>query len=146
MIDETLTFEGYVLEDHDDRIPEKKGVYCAYACSLDEKNEWVGTDVVYFGKAEEGDSTIRARVIAHKADDDGARRTLGDGEKLIYSYAETDNPDACEKALVEAHSALPRLANDRLTHGYKGPEIKLQIKGKAAMLHKSIYFPANEDE
>lgn len=141
----SLDFQGYTLEDSADKIPDIKGVYCAYACTKNAKsNMWELQDIVYFGKSEEGDSSIRTRVIAHKSKDDNARSTLTKDEKLAYAYAKTDKPDVCEKALVAAHENLPRLANDRLTRGYKGPSVKLTITGKAYGMKKQIHFDRAE--
>ncbi len=138
-IEQTLEFKGYFLEDNADKIPENVcGVYCAYACSFNaETNRWVGTDIVYFGKSG-GD--VRGRVSDHKKVDDNARKTLTRGEKLLYCYAETDRESECEKALVAAHDNLPRLANDKLTHGYDGPTIHLVISGDAYGMAKDIRF------
>ena len=106
---ETLKFEGYILEDAYELIPAIKGVYCAYASKKNfVTGNWDVGDIVYFGKSEEGDSTIRARVYAHMDPNDNARSTLKKGEKLAYSYAATDNPDVCELALVAKHAELPR--------------------------------------
>ena len=138
-IKEHLEFKGYFLEDNADMIPEKVcGVYCAYACSFNpETNKWAGTDIVYFGKSG-GD--VRGRVNDHKKVGDNARKTLKSGEKLLYCYAETDQEAECEKALVAAHDTLPRLANDKLTHGYDGPAIHLVVSGDAYGIVKNIRF------
>lgn len=140
---ETLDFVGYTLEDDYERIPENvRGVYCAYACLYDnDKKQWIGTDIVYFGRS---DSDIRGRVYKHRAENDNARKTLKEGEKLIYCYARTDYEIECEKALVAAHADLPRLANDKLTGGYKGPEIHLQVAGKASGIRTRIDFASAE--
>ncbi|MBE6381528.1 MAG: hypothetical protein E7049_00760 [Lentisphaerae bacterium] len=144
-IEEMLNFKGYFLEDHADMIPENVcGVYCAYACSLNaETNKWVGTDIVYFGKSG-GD--VRGRVNDHKKVGDNARRTLTNGEKLLYCYAKTDNEIECEKALVAAHKDLPRLANTLLTDGYVGPKISLTIKGDCYGIKSGIEFEANKED
>ena len=144
-VKEALDFQGYIHEDASELIPEIKGVYCAYACTKNAKtNKWELQDIVYFGKAEEGDSSIRARVIAHKSVNDNARSTLKKDEKLAYAYAKTDSPDVCEKALVAAHDDLLRLANDRLTNGYKGPSVELSIMGKAYGMKTNIHFDSGE--
>ena len=144
-VKEALNFQGYIHEDSADKIPEIKGVYCAYACTKNGKtNKWELQDIVYFGKSEEGDSSVRTRVNAHKSADDNARSTLKKGEKLAYAYARADNPDVCEKALVAAHENLPRLANDRLTNGYKGPSVELTITGKAYGMLTKIHFDSFE--
>ena len=144
-VKETLDFQGYTLEDASDKIPEIKGVYCAYACAKNaETNKWELQDIVYFGKSEDGDSSVRSRVIAHKSANDNARSTLKHGEKLAYAYAKADNPDVCEKALVAAHDDLRRLANDRLTNGYKGPSVELTIEGKAYGMKEKIRFDDGE--
>ena len=144
-VKETQDFQGYIHEDASEKIPEIKGVYCAYACTKNTKtNKWELQDIVYFGKSEEGDSSIRTRVIAHKSANDNARSTLTKGEKLAYAYAKTDNPDVCEKALVAAHDDLPRLSNDRLTNGYKGPSVELAITGKARGMKTRIHFDSGE--
>lgn len=142
-IKEQLEFRGYFLEDDADRIPENVcGVYCAYACSFNATtNQWEGTDIVYFGKSG-GD--VLGRVNDHKKVGDNARRTLARGEKLIYCYAKTDNEIVCEKALVAAHENLPRLANDKLTNGYKGPAVDLTIIGKAYGMKTTIHFDGAE--
>ena len=145
-VKETLKFSGYVLEDRSSDIPEIKGVYCAYAASYDpQRDAWGGTDIVYFGKSEDGDGNIRARVNAHKQLDDTARRTLKEGEKLLYTYAATDNADVCERALVAAHSHLPRLANTQLTDGYIGPRISLTIMGACYGIEPQINFEARKE-
>ena len=146
-VKETLKFSGYVLEDRSSDIPEIKGVYCAYAASYNpQERKWVGKDIVYFGKSEEGDGNIRARVNAHKQSDDAARRTLEDGEKLLYTYAATDNADVCERALVAAHSHLPRLANTQLTNGYVGPKISLTMMGACYGIRPQINFEAKKED
>lgn len=138
-IKETLEFQGYVWEGNSAKIPEKIcGVYCAYACKLNNlTNTWVGSDIVYFGKSG-GD--VRGRVNDHNKAGDNARKTLQKGEGLLYCYAATDHENECEKALVAAHANLPRLANDKLTDGYKGPEIHLTIKGDAYGMRSQIDF------
>ena len=138
-ITETLEFKGYVWEGNSQNIPEKVcGVYCAYACKHNKlTNEWVGSDIVYFGKSG-GD--VRGRVNDHKKAGDTARKTLQKGEGLLYCYAETDHEEECEKALVAAHSNLPRLANDKLTGGYKGPVIHLTITGASFGICGQIDF------
>lgn len=145
-ITETLEFRGYFLEDNYASVPEVKGVYCAYAASKNkETGKWEGTDIVYFGKSEEGDGSVRKRIYAHMAEGDGARSTLRTGEKLLYTYAKTEYPDACEKALVAAHSNLPRLANEKLTDGYKGPKILMAIIGKCWGIKRLIAFESTEE-
>jgi hypothetical protein len=145
VIEETLSFTGYFLEDNPNDIPGKVcGVYCAYACSFDmAKNQWIGSDIVYFGKSG-GD--IRGRVKDHAKLGDQARRTLNKGEKLIYCYAHTDNEIECEKALVAAHSHLERLANTQLTNGYVGPKISLTIKGDCCWIKPQIDFEAKSED
>ena len=144
-VKEVLDFQGYIHEDSADKIPEIKGVYCAYACIKNAKtSKWELRDIVYFGKSEEGTSSIRARVIAHKSANDNARSVLNKDEKLAYAYAKADNPDVCEKALVAAHDDLRRLANDRLTIGYKGPSVELTIEGKAYGMKEKIRFDDGE--
>lgn len=145
-INETLEFKGYFLEDNYAAVPEVKGVYCAYAASKNaDTGKWEGLDIVYFGKSEEGDSSVRKRIYAHMAEGDSARGTLKDGEKLLYAYAETEYPDACEKALVAAHSDLPRLANEKLVDGYAGPKILLAITGKCWGMKSPIGFESTEE-
>ena len=142
---ENLKFEGYILEDNYAQIPEIKGVYCAYACAKNQvTGKWELGDIVYFGKSEDGDSTIRARVYAHMDLNDNARSTLKEGEKLAYSYAATDNPDVCERALVAKHAELPRLANDKLTSGYVGSTVLISTSGKNQGMANVILFLANE--
>jgi len=138
-ISEMLDFVGYTLEDDYERIPENVcGVYCAYSCSLNPKTcKWVIGDIVYFGKS---DGDVRGRIYDHKEKGDNARKTLKSGEKLAYCYAKTEHEIECEKALVAAHSNLPRLANDKLTDGYKGPEIHLTITGDAYGMKSGISF------
>lgn len=144
---EDLEFAGYILEDNYNEIPEIKGVYCAYACSKNpQTNKWTLGDIVYFGKAEEGDSSIRARVIAHMNKDDNARKTLRKGEKLAYAYAKTDNASVCERALIAEHKDLPRLANDKLTGEYEGPMVFLTTSGKNKGISEEILFLSNEKE
>lgn len=144
---ENLKFEGYVLEDNYNNIPEIKGVYCAYACSKNpQTNNWMLGDIVYFGKAEEGDSSIRARVVAHMDPEDNARKTLREGEKLAYAYAKTDNASVCERALIAKHKDLPRLANDKLTGEYEGPMVSLMTSGKNKGISEEILFLSNEKE
>lgn len=142
---ETLKFEGYILEDAYELIPAIKGVYCAYASKKNSvTGNWDVGDIVYFGKSEEGDSTIRARVYAHMDPNDNARSTLKEGEKLAYSYAATDNPDVCERALVAEHAELPRLANDKLTSGYVGPTVLISTSGNNQGMANIIFFQGNE--
>ena len=75
---------------------------------------------------------------------DNARSTLKKGEKLAYSYAATDNPDVCERALVAKHAELPRLANDKLTSGYVGPTVLISTSGNNQGMANVILFLANE--
>ena len=55
------------------------------------------------------------------------------------------NADVCERALVAAHSHLPRLANTQLTDGYIGPRISLTIMGACYGIEPQINFEARKE-
>ncbi len=100
----SLAYEGYWREPNAVSIPNKSGVYSAYACTYDSAAGTVSIrKLLYIGES----ATVRDRVQQHLSGATGRswKTHLLGGEVLCFAYAPIANPtrERAEAALIYKH-------------------------------------------
>ena len=94
-----LKFEGYWSEEIIKNIPNKSGVYCAYACNNNPETVRIRS-LIYIGEA----ANVNDRIVKHEKWPKW-RKHLKKGEEICFNFAsvQSTDRDRVEAALVFQH-------------------------------------------
>lgn len=135
-----VKFDGYVLDQDKDCLPDYKGVYLVYHC-LCSQGTCKLKELIYIGKAD--DQTIRKRLSNHEKHDEFVKR-CGGQQNICYAYAEVDKKDidTVENALICKQQPV---LNDKLKDNYNHETCHFVISGKCVLLKETDFVCDAED-
>ena len=130
----SLIFDGYWKDSSIAKVPEKPGIYCAYAYTLDELNKKTKLKIhslVYIGVSDNANNS----VMLHEKSKEFYKNLRGDMQKICYSFAPLDKASAeiVKSALVMAHNPP---ANSEVKKPFE--KIHITTSGQNAVLKKDI--------
>ncbi len=148
-INATLEFSSGYLPEQIDDIPEKSGIYVAYACK-DLGDRYLCKRILYIGKAEGPKDSIRGRVSDHVYDRDKSesgkqsfweKNYCDDGEIVVYSYALYEkNLHDIEAVLIFRNECAANIHNNRTVCNADAWHVVVSCKGQVGLLHHENIF------
>ena len=146
-VDATLVFGPGYTSDQVDELSEKNGIYVAYACE-DGGDKYLCKRILYIGKAEGDNDSIKKRVADHINDRDSSdsgkqsvweRDYCDEGEFVVYNFAEYDSDlHDIEAVLIAKNDVCANIHNNRGECHTDAWHVVVNCSGQVGMLHREV--------
>ncbi len=130
-----LTFDGYWKDKGITKVPDKSGIYCIYAGSLDvlnQKSKLTIRKLLYIGDTDNASLTVNEHEKTGEF-----RKYLGDRQALCYSFAPLDKEfrERVKTALIFTNNPVGNL---NLVKSFEFDKTKIICDGQVSLMKKEI--------